>query len=102
LSQFVFLSIVAVVASVILLLHFHNKLLPIIALVASGLEALVGFGVVHLSLSGVSLRLILGGALAVASALMFVRVSGKTAAASSTCGVLVGCLQVLVELRVLR
>lgn len=102
LSQSVFLSIVAVVASVILLLQFQNKLLPIIALVASGLEALIGFGVVHLSFRDVPLWLILGGALAVVSVLMFLKVSGKTAVAAATCGTLVGALQVLVELRVLR
>lgn len=101
-NQFTVLAIVALVASCILLLNSIARLPAIIALVASGVEVLMGLGILRLAVEGVPIRLILGGAIAVAGVLVFLRVGTKTAVAASTCLALVGGLQVLEALRVLR
>ena len=96
------LAVAALVASVLLLLQFKGRLLPIIALVASGVEVLMALGVLRLDLRGLPLGLVLAGALAVSGVMMYLRAGPKTVVASTTCVALVGVVQVLVALRLVH
>ena len=71
------------------------RLWPAVATVAAGLELLKGLGLLHLSVSGLSLSLVLGAALAVAGALCWAKLSGKLHVTAATVIMLVGVSQVL-------
>lgn len=92
------LVLAALAASVLLLLHSRARLLPAIAVAASGLEALLVLDLVRLELRGVPLALLLGLALAVSGALIYLRVGGKTQVAAATVVTLVGAAQVIAAL----
>ena len=89
------LILVVVAASLFLFMRASARLLPAIALAASGLEALLAFRIIQLGLKGVPLDLILGGALAGSGALLYLRVSNKAQVAAATVITLVGAMQVL-------
>ena len=85
----------ALAASILLFLRTRPKLLPIVALAASGLQALTLLKVVSLGGTGLPLDLLLGGALAASGALLYLRVSGKPLIAAATVVALVGATEVL-------
>ncbi|PCC74272.1 hypothetical protein SAMN02745121_04375 [Nannocystis exedens] len=89
------LVFVVVAASLLLFLRAGKRLVPAIALGASVLEALLALRIVQLSLAGVPLGLVLGGALAGCGALLYLRVSQKLQIAAATVIALVGAMQVL-------
>jgi hypothetical protein len=95
------LALAALAASVLLLVQSRARLLPLVALGASGVQVLLGFGVLRLDLRGVPLGLVLSSALAVAGVLLYLRAGGKPATAASTAVALVGAVQVLAALRLL-
>lgn len=97
-TQATVLVLAALAASILLFLQVRPRLLPIIALAASGVEAVIAFNVIRLDLKGVPLALILGAALAASGALLFLRVSNKRLVAAATTVTLVGGLQVLAAL----
>jgi hypothetical protein len=85
----------AVAASVTMLLQGRDRVFSILALVASGVELLFILKVVTLSIRGLDLWLVLGGALAVCSAVVWARNTHKMAVTAATVGVVVGGIQVL-------
>lgn len=85
----------ALSASILLFLRTRPRLLPIVALVASGAQALVLLMVVSLGGTGLPLGLLLGGALAASGVLLYLRVSSKQLVAAATVVALVGGLEVL-------
>lgn len=87
------LIVAAVVASVLLLTRSSMLLWPAIAVVASGIEALLAFGVVSLSVSGVNLGFVLAAALTVAGGGAWMREHGKPSVTAATVLVLVGATQ---------
>ncbi len=94
------LVVAALVAAIVVLVQQGGGLYPLIAVVVSGLEALLAFGLVHLSIAHLPLGLILGGVLAVVGVVLYVRVAAKSAVAASTIITLVGVIQVMRGLRV--
>jgi hypothetical protein len=84
--------------SVVLLLASASRALPAIALVASGLEALMALGYVRVGVAGVPLGLALGLGLAIPGLLAWFRSSGKAAIASASIVAFIGVLQVLLFL----
>jgi hypothetical protein len=74
------------------------RLFPIIAVAASGIEALLALHVVRFGVRGLNLSLLLGAALAVAGALIWNRTGGKTHVTAATVLMLVGAVQVLTTL----
>ena len=86
------LVVAALAASILALVVQNGGLYPIIAVAVSGLEALLSFGILHVSIS--HLWLILGIALAVAGVMVYLRSSAKPAVAASAIIALVGALQV--------
>ena len=89
----------AAAASLFLLFQFSDRLLPGIAVAVCAVELLLRLNVLRLDLRGVPLALVLGGALAGVGAVMYFRVSTKSAVTAATCVLLVGSLQLLGALR---
>lgn len=83
----------AVAASLVLVTQASARLFPIIALVASSLEALLVFKVVTFSVSGVNLGLVLAVALLVAGGVSWVQTESKTPVTAATVVALVGAIQ---------
>ena len=95
------LALIALIASIVLVLQHRPIAFPAAALVASGLEVAMAFGLVHLSMSfaRVPLALILGLVLLVAGGVVYVRSAAKPIVAASTAVALVGAVQVIAWLR---
>lgn len=79
----------------------RDRWLAVAALLVSGLEALMAFGVVSIEVRNLRLALVLGLALLVLGALEWARAAGKLVTTGATAITLVGALQVLSSLRVL-
>lgn len=92
------LVLVALAASVLLFFRAGSRLWPLIALVASGLEAALAFHVLSLSLKGVPIPLILGGALAAGGVLTWLGSESKDVVSAATAVALIGGMQVLAAL----
>lgn len=93
-SLSVLLVLLAVAASVLLLVQYPNRLLPVAALLASGLQALAAFGVLEVRSGVVSLPLLFGAAILVAGVVFWFKVRERTPVTAATLLVLVGGLQV--------
>lgn len=91
------LAIAALIASVILL-RFRQRHFPIIAIIASGLEVAMAFGLVRFSMTGVPLMLVLGAVLTAMGVIVFMKVTNKLMLAASTVLTLIGVIQSLVAL----
>jgi len=89
------LALAALVASVFLFFSPATRIPAAFAVVASGLEVLMAYGVIHLSVSRFSVGLVLGLVLLVAGVLAYLRASAKSAVSAGTIAVLVGAIQVL-------
>lgn len=85
---------VAVIGSIVLVIDRRQRVAGLVALAASGIQALMAAGVVTLGVKGLSLGLILGAALAVAGAICYWRAAVKHAIAAATLVTAVGALQV--------
>lgn len=84
---------IALIGSIILVIDARQRLYALVALIASGLEALIAADMVTFGVKGISLGLILGGVLAVAGALCYWRATAKHAIAAATLVTAVGALQ---------
>ena len=93
---------IAALVSSFLLLGGRTRMLAIIALCVSGLEVAMAFGVVTFGINGFSVPLILGAALAVIGALCFARNESKTPVAAATVLTIIGVIQALGALRLLK
>ena len=93
------LAVVALALSGLLFLVRGNRTLAAVALVASGLEALMAFGLLVLHVSrAVPLQLLLGAAIALPALLLWLRSSGKAAVSGAAVLGFVGLLQVALAL----
>lgn len=92
-------ALAALVASGFLLLGPAARVPAIFATAAAGLEVLMAYGVVRLSISGFPVSLVLAAVLLVAGVVAYLRVSAKGAVSAATIAVLVGIVQVLRGLR---
>lgn len=95
------LAIIALVGAVVSL-DTRPRVFAAIAVAASGVEVAIALGLLSISVSGVSLPLVLGGALAVAGAMLLGNAAGKTGIAAATVVTLVGVLQALTALRIVH
>jgi hypothetical protein len=92
------LVVSALIASVALLLHRDDRLFPVLALVASGLEALIVFNVISLSSGKFRIDVILPALLAFAGGVCWAKEDGKVTVTAATVATLVGVLQLLLAL----
>lgn len=89
------LAVAALACAILLVVQLKVRLWPVVAAVVSGLEVLLAFGIIHLSVSGFPLGVVLGVALAVAGVLVWLKVQGKTHVSAATVIALVGAFQTL-------
>jgi hypothetical protein len=88
------LACLALVGSLVMLAQHRPIAFPVVALVVSGYEVATAFGLVHLNLGRLPLGLLLGLALVIAGAAVFMATSAKSVVAAATTAALVGALQV--------
>jgi hypothetical protein len=95
------LVVAALVASVFLVLERGDRLFPIIALVASGLEALIVYDVISLSARSVRIDVILPAILLLAGGVCWARATTKTPITAASVATLVAAIQLAGALRLL-
>ena len=89
------LVLIAVVGSVVLVAQSTSRTFPLVALVASGLEALLAFKVVSFSVSGVNVLFLLAIALVVGGGGSWMPATSKHSVTAATAVTMVGAVQVL-------
>jgi hypothetical protein len=87
--------LVALAASVLLLLRVRPRLFPAIALVASGVEVLRGFGLLSFKVPVIGAGVLFGALLVVGGAGSWMRAGSKVATSAATIVVMFGLLRVL-------
>jgi hypothetical protein len=92
------LAVSALAASAILVFTAVARPLAVIALLASGLEVAMAFGLLRLRAAGVPLGLVLGLALAVPGLVAWFRASSKAAVSAAAIVAFTGALQIVVSL----
>ncbi len=97
-SLHIALALSALAASVALFLSQASRVLALVALVASGVEVAMAFGILHLSVAHLPLGVVLGLALAIPGVLAWLRSSAKTATSAAVIVAFVGALQVATAL----
>ena len=96
------LVVAALVSSIFLVLNFGERLFPLIALVASGIEAAIVFHLFSLSSGSLRIDVILPAVMLVAGAICWSRSDGKTNVTAGTIVTLVAAMQLLSALQVLQ
>jgi len=96
------LVVCALIASVTLVLPGGGRLVPSIALVACAIEALIVFRVIQLSSPKLRIDVILPAVLVLTGTVCWSRASAKSAITASTVIALVGLIQLLRAIQVLR
>jgi hypothetical protein len=96
------LVVTALAASLYLLTQKGDRLYPGIAVLASGVHALIVFKVMALTIARVRLDIGLAGLLLIGGAICWTRSSTKSAVAASTVIVVIALLQLLVAVKFLR
>lgn len=95
------LAIAALVGSIVCL-DSESRAIALLAVIASGIEVAVALDVLRLSIAGVQLPTVLGAILAAAGLFLLTKVNRKMSIVAATVVALVGCLQVLVSLRLVH
>jgi len=96
------LVVCALIASVMLALSGGNRFVPAIALVACALEALIVFRVIQLSSPKLRIDVILPAVLVLTGGICWSRSATKSAITASTVIAIVGLIQLLRAIQVLR
>jgi hypothetical protein len=91
-------TLVALAASVVMLLQVPAKLFPAIATLAAALEALLAFQLISFSVRGINLGFVLGVTLIVCAVIVWARNGQKAAVTASTAVALIGAMQVFTTL----
>jgi hypothetical protein len=94
-------TVIALAASVILVVREDHKLFPTMAVLASGVEAVMAFGLMQISMKGFSLGLALAALLTVGGVFSWTRAREKTSVSTSAIVALVGALQLLVAVKMI-
>lgn len=89
------LMLVAVAASILLLLKVRPRLFPAIALVASAVEVLRGFGHISFKVPVVGAATLLGALVVIGGAGSWMKSSSKVATSAATIVILVGLMHAL-------
>ncbi len=89
-------------ASLVLLAQHRPLIFPAIAALASGCELLLAFHVLHLSVEKVPIGALFGGMLALGGLGSWARSGGKLVVSAGAIAALVGIVQTLTALRLIR
>ena len=87
--------------SIYLMLEYSEKLFPVLAVIASGIELLLVMGLMSLSLAKFRIDVILPAILVVAGVLCWMKVSTKGTITAATVVAIVGLIQLLGALHIL-
>ena len=98
-SLYNLLTILALIGSLILVFQFRPVAAPIVALFCSGLEVLLAFHVVHISVAHVPLGIVFACGLILAGAYTHWRASSKLMVSCATVVTVVGAVQLFSALR---
>jgi hypothetical protein len=90
--------LVALAGSIIMLLAVPAKLFPAIAVLATGLEALLDFRVINFSVRGVNLTFVLAVTIIVCAVIVWTRNAQKAAVSAATAVTLIGATQLFTTL----
>ena len=96
------LIVCALIASVLLVLGGGERLIPLIALVACAIDALILFHVIQLSSAKLRIDVILPAVLVVTGGIAWSRAASKSAATASTVIAVVGLIRLFHALHVFR
>lgn len=92
--------IIALVSSFVLLMQKSERTIPVLAALAAGMEALIAFGLMSLSVAKFRIDVILPAMLAVTGVIAWARAGSKHAITAATLIALVGSLQLLGALHI--
>jgi hypothetical protein len=96
------LVVSALIGSIVLVLNRGDRLWPVIAVVAAGIEALMAFNLLQMSLSKFRIDVILPGVLLVAGALCWSKAAGKSTITAATVVSLVAIIQLAGAIHLFR
>jgi hypothetical protein len=88
-------GVLALAASVLLVLKVPARLFPLIALVASGIDVLRSFGILTLKVPVIGAAMLFGGLMVVGGAGSWIKSSGKVPVTAAVVVVLVGLMRVV-------
>lgn len=94
------LALAALASAVVIIVETNDRVLPAIAVTVAGLEVAIAFGILHFSIRGLPVGLLLAGALAIAAVLLYRKVQQRIAITAATVMALVGAIQLLTVLHV--
>ena len=95
------LVIAAVISTLWVVVRGGDRLFPLIAVAAAGLEALLTFNVITLSVVHFRIDVILPALLLVAAAVSWMKTSTKAEITAATVATMIGAIQLLLALHVL-
>jgi hypothetical protein len=87
--------VTALIAAIVLVLNRGDRLFPVIALVAAGVEALIAFKLIQLSSGKLRIDILMSAALLLAGCLCWGKSSTKSTITAATIVALVGAIQLL-------
>jgi hypothetical protein len=93
------LVIATLLSSIYLLLQKSDRMFPTVAVIASGVQALLAFGLMSLTLAKFRVDVILPALLTLAGAICWGKSSSKGATTAATIVTLVGAMELLLALR---
>jgi hypothetical protein len=96
------LVVVAFISAIVLVMERGDKIFPIIAAVACGIEALMLFKVLELSSGKFRIDVILPALIAIAGGVSWARASAKSTATAATLVTTVGAIQLLSAIHILQ
>lgn len=89
----------AVISALVLALHRGDRILPIVAVIASGIAAAIHFGLLSLSVAKFRIDVILPALLVIAGAVCWARATTKSTITAATVLFAVGAIQLGAALR---
>jgi hypothetical protein len=89
------LVLVALISAIVLLLQKTERTVPVVAVLAAGIEALLAFGLMSLSLAKFRVDVVLPAVLAVTGVIAWARSSTKHTITASTLVAAVGAIQLI-------
>jgi hypothetical protein len=92
--------VTTLVASAYLLFHKSDRMFPTIAVIASGIQALIVFGLMSLSLSKFRIDVVLPAVLVVCGVVCWGKVSEKGTTTAATLLTAIGAMELLLALRI--
>lgn len=95
------LVVTTLIAAVVLLVNRTDRMFPTLAVIAAGIQALMVFGIMSLTLSKFRIDVILPALLVVAGGVCWGKSSTKPTITAATLVTVIGALELLLALRLL-